>query len=89
MTSQTLPRTKSNTPEPHNKTVAEVARDGGISCNTLIIGVIKPKKGAFIAGRRTTSYEWLAEGKLAVAIESASLSAGRIQLVVLGNGSIY
>ena len=61
---------------PHNKTVAEVAREEGITVQTLYYWRHQAKeKGMPVPGKTKTTDDWSAEAKLAVVIETASLSA--------------
>ncbi len=60
---------------PHNMTVAEVARQEGISAQTLYNWRDKARKlGKPVPGKKSSTEDWSAETKLAVIVETASLS---------------
>jgi|TARA_R110002012_G_scaffold222771_2_gene394677 transposase-like protein len=60
---------------PHNLTVAEVARQEGVSDATLYVWRQQAKLGAAaVPGEQTLTDNWPAEAKLAVVIETATLS---------------
>jgi len=64
---------------PHNKTVAEVARSEGISDATLYNWRKQAKQqGHPVPGKTSSTDDWSAEAKLAVVIETASLSAAEL-----------
>jgi len=64
---------------PLNKTVAEVAREEGISAQTLYNWRFKVKEsGVPVPGRTPTTEQWSADAKLAVVIEITSLSESEI-----------
>jgi transposase-like protein len=60
---------------PSNMTVAEVAREEGISDKTLYHWRSKAKEsGSPVPGKTPTTEHWSADAKLAVVIETASMS---------------
>ena len=64
---------------PHNMTVAEVARQEGISEQTLYNWRSKAKQlGQPVPGQKSTSENWSAEAKLAVVIETTPLSEAEL-----------
>lgn len=64
---------------PYNMTVAELARQEGISEPTLYTWRNKAKsEGRPVPGRKATSEQWSAEAKLATVIETAALSEAEL-----------
>ena len=64
---------------PHNLTVAEVSRKEGISIKTLYHWRDKAKnEGHPVPGKTVTTDDWSAEAKLAVVIETASMSEAQL-----------
>ena len=64
---------------PYNKTVVEVAREEGISEQTLYNWRKKLREeGQVVPGKKSSSEDWSAEARLAVVIESASLSESEL-----------
>lgn len=64
---------------PHNMTVAEVARQEGIKPKTLYNWRHDAKKrGLPVPGKTTTSEHWSAETKLAVIVETATMSESEL-----------
>lgn len=64
---------------PSNMTVAEVARKEGISEQTLYNWRTKAKEsGLPVPGKTPTTEQWSADAKLAVVIETASLSESEL-----------
>jgi len=64
---------------PHNMTVAEIARREGISPQTLYCwrNALR-KKGLPVPGKTKTSEDWSPETKLAVIIETASMTQTQV-----------
>ena len=66
---------------PHNMTVAELSRREHISVQTLYNWRDTAKKmGMPVPGKKTTTEDWSAEAKLAVIIETATLSASELSI---------
>ena len=64
---------------PYNMTVAELARQEGISEPTLYTWRNKAKsEGRPVPGRKATSEQWSAEAKLATVIETAAFSEAEL-----------
>jgi len=64
---------------PISKTVVEVAREEGISVQTLYSWRSKAKQsGVPVPGKQTTSEHWSAETKLAVVVETIALSESEL-----------
>ena len=64
---------------PHNMTVAAVARQEGISAQTLYTWRYKARKlGKPVPGKKSSTEDWSAETKLAVVVETASLSESEL-----------
>ena len=64
---------------PVNLTVAEVAREEGISDQTLYNWRNKAKKlGKPVPGKKSTTEDWSAETKLAVIVETMSLTESEL-----------
>jgi len=64
---------------PYNMTVAEVARQEGITAKTLYNWRYNAKKqGLPVPGKTTTSEQWSAETKLAVIVETATMSESEL-----------
>lgn len=64
---------------PINMTVAEVAREEGITAQTLYNWRYKAKKsGKPVPGKVSSTEEWSAETKLAVIVETAALSEAEL-----------
>ncbi len=64
---------------PHNMTVAEVARQESISAQTLYNWRFQAKStGKPVPGKTVTTEDWSAETKLAVIVETASLSESEL-----------
>ena len=61
---------------PSNKSVAEVAKEEGVSAQTLYNWRSKVKEsGLPVPGKSPTTQQWSADAKLAVVIETAGMSA--------------
>jgi len=61
---------------PSNKSVAEVAKEEGVSAQTLYNWRSKAKEsGLPVPGKSPTTQQWSADAKLAVVIETAAMSA--------------
>jgi len=64
---------------PHNMTVAEISRQEHISVQTLYNWRDTAKKmGMPVPGKKLTTEDWSAEAKLAVIVETATLSASEL-----------
>jgi len=64
---------------PHNMTVAQVAEQENIAAGTLYNWRDKAKKsGEPVPGKTPTSEQWSADAKLAVIIETASMSESEL-----------
>lgn len=64
---------------PHNMTVAEVARQEGVSAQTLYNWRDTARKlGKPVPGKTSTSEDWSSETKLAVVIETAPMSESEL-----------
>lgn len=63
---------------PYNKTVADVAREEGISAHTIYNWRSKARSEGCPVPGKSNSTDWSAEAKLAVIIETAPLSASEL-----------
>jgi transposase-like protein len=64
---------------PANMTVVDVSKEEGVPQGTLYTWLNKAKEsGAVVPGKKSSSKEWSAETKLAVVIESATLSESEL-----------
>lgn len=63
---------------PHNRSVPEVAKEEGISDQSLYNWLKQAKsKGLVVPGKKDKSKNWSAEAKLATVIETATMTAMR------------
>jgi transposase-like protein len=64
---------------PHNKTVTEIARSEGISEQTLYNWRKQARdQGRPVPGKTSNTEDWSADAKLAVVIETTTLSAAEL-----------